>query len=84
MSDKKVTEEQIDELIANADVETMFWYPKTTLVKVVLPNGWCCIEHSSCVDPDNYDHELGVEICMKRIKDKLWELEGYLLQNEVK
>lgn len=28
-------------------------------------------------DPDNYDHDLGVEICKKRIEDELWKLEGY-------
>lgn len=27
--------------------------------------------------PDNYDHDLGVEICKKRIEDELCKLEGY-------
>ena len=84
MSDKRVTKEQIEDILNKSEINDMFWSPKTTLVKAVLPNGWVFIEHSSCVDPDNYDHELGVEICMKKITDKLWELEGYLLQNEVK
>ncbi|MSS89687.1 hypothetical protein FYJ45_27295, partial [Eisenbergiella tayi] len=28
----------------------------------------------------NYSEELGAEICMGKIKDKIWELLGFLLQ----
>ena len=35
---------------------------------------------SSCVDPKNYDEKIGKDICMGRIKNKIWELLGFLLQ----
>ena len=41
----------------------------------VLRNGFEIIETSTCVDA-----QLGEEICMKKIKDKIWYLLGFLLQ----
>jgi hypothetical protein len=84
MSQKNsLTKADIDEILSASIVEDMKLEPKTTLVKVTLPNGFELIETSSCVDPDNYDHNLGKEICMKRIEDKIWYLEGYVLQSKI-
>jgi hypothetical protein len=49
---------------------------------LALPNGFVIVQSSSCVDPANYDHELGTKICLERVEDKVWELEGYLLQSK--
>jgi hypothetical protein len=57
---------------------------KTTVVCLTLPNGFEVIESSGCVDPANYNHALGVEICKKRITDKVWMLEGYALAERMK
>lgn len=53
---------------------------KTTIVHATLKNGFTLTESSSCVDPANYSREIGVEICMERIINKIWELLGFLLQ----
>ena len=52
----------------------------TTVVRCVLTNGFEIVESSSCVDPKNYSEEIGTEICMEKIKNKIWELLGFLLQ----
>lgn len=52
----------------------------TTVVRCVLRNGFEIVESSSCVDPKNYSEKMGTEICMERIRDKIWELLGFLLQ----
>lgn len=85
MSEKKnsLTQADIDNVLSASKVETMKLEPKTSLVKVTLPNGFELIETSSCVDPANYDQKLGEEICLNRIKDKIWYLEGYVLQSKV-
>lgn len=49
-------------------------------LRCVLRNGFEIIETSACVDARNYDQKLGEEICMKKIKDKIWYLLGFLLQ----
>lgn len=78
-----VTQERIEQLLKAADVEYTTIGDKTTLVRVVLENGYELIETSSCVDPANYDEEIGRDCAMSRIIDKLWELEGYVLANEL-
>lgn len=78
-----VTQEQIDAMKDGARVATAIAFGKCTLVAVQLENGFILTESSACVDPANYDHETGVEICLKRIEDRLWELEGYALQKKL-
>jgi hypothetical protein len=56
---------------------------KTTLVRAVLVNGFEIIESSACVDKENYNEAMGTEICLEKIKDKVWFLLGFLLQTAV-
>lgn len=78
-----VTQQQIDEIIANGKVEIMKLGEKTTLVKFTSKEGFEIIETSSCVSPKNYSEEIGKDICLERIKNKLWAFEGYCLQKEL-
>jgi len=56
---------------------------KCTIVSVTLENGFVITESSACVDKANYNEEIGRDICMGKIRDKLWELEGYRLQESL-
>jgi hypothetical protein len=47
---------------------------------VTLINGFEITEASACVDPVNYDEKIGEEICLSKIKDKIWFLLGFLMQ----
>jgi hypothetical protein len=80
MSDVKLTKDQISSLMAASKVEDCKMGQKTTVVCLTLPNGFEIVETASCVDPENYNHETGKSMCMKRIEDEVWKLEGYLLQ----
>ena len=83
MSDIKVTQEQIDILLNNSDIEVKTVFGKCTTVAVKLKNGFILTESSACVDPANYDAELGKKLCYEHIENRLWELEGYALQKRV-
>lgn len=63
----------IEFLIENSDV-TIDTNLDCTVVTVKLPNGFVISEFSP------YDKEKGIEICMNRIREKLFELEAYKLQ----
>lgn len=76
-----VTKEQIKSILDNAKIEIRTVLGKCTVVAAQLANGFIIIESSACVDPANYDEKLGAEICLERIENKLWELEGYKLQD---
>lgn len=78
-----VTQSIIDELMESCDIAVTTAFDKCTIVACKLPNGFVIVESSYCVDPANYDEDMGVDICMKNIEKKLWELEGYLLQNKL-
>lgn len=74
----------IDDVKANMQdviVRTLIDFDKpTTYVTVRMLNGFTVRESATCVDPDNYDEEIGKQICMKKIEDKIWFLLGYQLQ----
>lgn len=53
---------------------------KTTLVKAETITGFVQYEVSSCVDPKNFDMEIGTDICKERIKKTLWKCLGFVLQ----
>ena len=78
-----VTKDQIDRILDGSTIQVETIGLKTTLVVVTLANGFEILQSSSCVDASNYDEEMGKSICMKKIEDKLWELEGYKLQCEL-
>ncbi len=78
-----VTEKDIKCLMNSSKKEIITVGNKTTIVVVTLPNGFVITESSSCVDPSNYNEELGASICLERIENKLWELEGYRLQSKI-
>lgn len=76
-----ISAEMVERFIDHHETVTMGG--KTTIVRAVLKNGFEIVESSSCVSAENYDEKLGEEICMERIRNKIWELLGFLLQTAV-
>lgn len=79
--ENKVTKEGIKAKIAN--VAYMRLGQKLTLAVVTMKNGYEVIGESACVDPANFDAKLGEEYALENAIDKLWPLEGYLLQEKL-
>lgn len=75
-----ITDEYIEEIMENSEFDVHTVFGKCTVVTCRLPNGFVISDYAACVDPENYDENMGVEICRKRIKNKIWELEAYRLQ----
>jgi len=76
-----ISQEMVDDFICKTEVITMG--DKCTVVRAVLRNGFEIVESSACVSAENYDEKLGAEICLNKIKDKVWFLLGFLLQTAV-
>lgn len=70
--------EMVDDFIIDYDVFTK--KGKITIVIATLKNGFTIVESSACVDPQNYDENIGAEICKERIKNQVWNHLGFLLQ----
>lgn len=82
MNDIKYTKEDIDRIFAQR-VCAFEWnaaIKKGVIVEWCFeyPNGEKCafVEASYPVNPDNFDHDVGVCVCYEKIKRKLWELCG--------
>lgn len=79
-----VTQEQVNENMQDVSVKTIEEFgKKITHVTVRMKNGFLLTEDSICVDPANYDEEIGKKIALSRIEDKVWLLLGYALQDKV-
>ena len=77
-----VTAAQVAEEMSNFKVETIDIFGKpTTVVSVRMSNGYVLTETSTCVDPLNYDETIGLQVCQKRIEDRVWALLGYKLHD---
>lgn len=73
-----VTEDRINEVIASVDY---FKLTDTLTVCVLkLVNGFSVTGESACVSPENYNEETGRDKAFANARDKIWELEGYLLK----
>lgn len=81
MTNRTVTHEHVIAQIVKEEFITHG--NKTTIGIFTLKNGYIMVESSSCVDPANYSEEMGKRICREHLVDKIWNLEGYLLQSEM-
>lgn len=77
----KISKKDIDKILEDSFMEVEQYGNKTTVLKATLPNGFVIVESSSCVDPKNFDMKVGEEICLDKLVNKIWELEGYNLQS---
>ena len=85
MSDKKVTKEQIDAIMADVTYHVYRVPETTTTIADAFDNDMfsLAVGMTACEDPANIDAKLGAEYaCLdaeKKAIAKLWELEGYRL-----
>lgn len=79
-----VAKDHIENLMETAEYKVFDKvFGKLTIVVAKLSNGFVLVGSSGCVNPDNYSKAIGIEICKKQIKEELWKLEGYALQDRI-
>ena len=82
-SQNKITQEQIDALLNSADTQEAIFWDKELVVSYRLPCGFTVIGRGACVDPANFDIEIGRKVAREDAANTLWMLEGYRLQLEL-
>jgi len=55
---------------------------KAMICEITLLNGFTVRGEAACVSPANFDEEIGQTVSFKNARDKIWQLEGYLLQEK--
>lgn len=83
MSNIKITKDRIDHLMKTAEYEVITAFKKCTIVTAKLENGFVLTESSACVDAENYSRDMGILYAKEKIRQRLWELEGYALQDQI-
>lgn len=72
----RITEEMVDRFIDHEESDRI---GNQTVLHTVLVNGFTIITDSACVDPHNYDHDIGKQIAREKAKNKVWEMLGFML-----
>ena len=78
----RVTPEHIE----NISVAGSYYvFPGTTVTVccLTLRNGFTVIGESACADASNFNEELCRKIAYDNAKNKIWQLEGYLLRQRL-
>lgn len=84
MNKNIVTIEDVKANMQDVIVRTVQEFDKPcTYATVRMKNGFTLRESTTCVDPANYSEEIGKEICLERIENKVWYLLGYALQDKL-
>jgi len=78
-----ITPEEIEKLLSEAKIITTTIFDKVTVVHAKLASGFVITESVGAVNKKNYDEAFGREICINKIRDQLWLLEGYALQKTI-
>lgn len=78
----RLTPEAIDAAIIG---ETLTILPsgKAMICELTLRNGFTVRGESAVVSRDNFDVQIGGSIARENARRKVWELEGYLLQQRL-
>ena len=53
------------------------------ICELMLRNGYSVRGESSVVSKDNFDENIGRQISRANAREKIWQLEGYLLQQRL-
>ena len=54
-----------------------------TFCVIVLKNGFTVTGESACASPENFNAEIGQKIAYENARNKIWQLEGYLLKEKL-
>ena len=78
----RLTPDHIDSVIAG---ETYTNLPdgRTVICQLTLKNGFTVTGESACASPENFNAEIGQKIAYENARNKIWQLEGYLLKEKL-
>lgn len=78
----RITPQHLDSVIAS---EQYHHFPGTTLTVccLTLVNGFTVTGEAAAASPENFDAELGRKIARAEARNKIWQLEGYLLRERL-
>ena len=87
IQDKNLTAPRLTPLgiskVIKKETFTMLPSMKVLVCELTLENGYTVRGEAAVVSPENFDLEIGQRISRENARKKVWELEGYLLQQKL-
>lgn len=78
----RLTPADIDSKVLGADYHR-FNGTTVTICCLYLANGFTVTGESACASPENFNEEIGRKIAYGNAREKIWQLEGYLLRQRL-
>lgn len=78
----RLTPEHIDSVIVSEQYH-VFTNTTFTACLLTLKNGYTVLGESACASPENFSVEIGRKIARENARNKIWQLEGYLLKDKL-
>lgn len=78
----RITPEHLEQVIVSEQYH-VFDDSTFTACLLALKNGYTVLGESACASPENFNAELGRKIARDNAKNKIWQLEGYLLKQKL-
>ncbi len=78
----RITPEHIDSLIVS-ETYTVLPSGKVMVCELTLKNGFTVRGEGSAVSKANFNEEIGRKVSRSNAREKIWQLEGYLLQEQI-
>jgi hypothetical protein len=78
----RVTPDRLEEVIVSEQYH-VFNDSTFTACLLSLENGYTVLGESACASPENFNAEIGRKIARENAKNKIWQLEGYLLKQKL-
>lgn len=75
----RITKEFMESRIKEGGVEFRRYSETVTICQITLDNGYSVRGESACVNPENYNQEIGERIAYDNAFNKLWPLFGFFL-----
>ena len=76
-----IISEYIGSLMMDSEIEVFTTFGKCTIVSCELPNGFVIVESHTCMNPEDYNEDVGVDACIDKIASRIYELESYRMQD---
>lgn len=83
MAPNRVTQEEITALLDAAETQEHTFWGKELVVSYKLVSGFTVSGRGACIDPANFDLDIGRQIARRDVEKQLWQLEGYRKQLEL-
>lgn len=77
----RLSPKHIDSVIIS-ETYTILPSGKCMICELTLKNGFTVRGEASCVSKANFNEEIGEKISKENAREKIWQLEGYLLQEK--